>query len=1068
MKLFRLRWLLVTVAFIQVVAGVPALAVAQDSAEGIGEELCDMEGETLGQFADIADSDYGADHILCARILGLSQGLGDGAFGPDQELDRGQMAAFLVRLWRDILGRACPAGDDPFTDVDDTHFAAADIACLYNLGITRGTSATTYGPAAGLEASQVTRFVTRLLNKITPGFCDTAAGELEASAGCLAAGGVVPSTSEAVSSRIASRAQMAVYLIGAWYTATNRGQPPTPPTRPLGPPTDPVEPPTPPTDPVEPPTPPTDPVGPDIDDVDWIGEPEPGTLASARASANRPPAERSRDLADYLGLSSWPPEGTLTVPVFLCGPVGQYTADEVRQVTVRLNRRLQGFFNRLSSGRFDVVFSEGASISIGRDFEAARRSGAQNLRESIVSDCHLGVSNASAVRHNLIVAEFDPCGHYGAVHYSQNGGYGCAYLGGDAYVASLDTDLVLHELAHSLLLLNHPTGLSPWFMEPQFTDRWTSLTEYWTSLTRPPMACSRYEWLGWPVPTEFPETCVGRTPGVPFIWSSTITDNGEIAIYWEPPVDTDGVPVTGYIIIVHPIEWDGDLEDVVRVELPANARTATLKFPTPGEGFHFELLANTKHGPGAPAEHLQVLGGPWVRPLPPTLEEVSVYDTSDSTITLTWDAEKQTKHEKESGETLHYEVSYIVGDPVGEDTSTKCPPFLPTEQVAFIGCDATTKWVWGNTLNVGSVTSIFDSWATGNVPDNHEAFRVRGLEPRTRYTFRVRTCNTFNTYSCSRWSTVTAATSGGATLPPPSGIRIASGNDEVSGDWSLITWDPVPGAAAYEIETVQEGLTFFEGRRIAHSYDPRDLGRGAVAAGEAPEIVFRIRSCKTWLYSCGDGEWTTVSVPRPTSRSIPPPYRVSVKEVSDAYTTLDYWIPVWRYTHPYTLEYQYTDGTSDSGLQHQGKWHQYLEFPTDPNKNYTVKIRNCEGPSAEGNSCSTWTSFAFSTYPATSSIPPPSLRVMDIPDDGHGVTRILWDHVPGTLSYDWEIAPGLVPRGSKMAGQVSSYTNDFPIPEYSELAYTEPGNEYTIRIRSCGVPTEPCGDWATTKFSTQP
>ncbi len=1064
MKLFRLRWLLVTVAFIQVVAGVPAPAVAQDSAEGTGEELCDIEGETFGQFADIADSDYGADYILCARVLGLSRGLGDGRFGPDQELDRGQMAAFLVRLWRDILGRACPAGDDPFTDVDDTHFAAADIACLYNLGITRGTSATTYGPAAGLEASQVTRFVTRLLNKITPGFCDTASGELEASARCLAAGGVVPSTSEAVSSRIASRAQMAVYLIGAWYTATNRGQPPTPPTRPVGPDTGPVEPPTPPTDPVEP----------DTDEVDWIGEPEPGTLASARAGANRPPAERSRDLADYLGLSSWPPEGTLTVPVFLCGPVGQYTADEVRQVTTRLNRRLQGFFNRLSSGRFDVVFSEGASISIDRDFEAARRSGAQNLRNSIVSDCHLGVSNASAVEQNLIVAEFDPCGGYGAVNYSQNKGYGCAYLGGDAYVASLSTALVLHELAHSLLLLSHPLGLYPWFMEPPFTDRWTSLTEYWTSLTGPPMACSRYEWLGWPVPIEFPETCVGMTPGVPYIWSSTITDNGEIAIYWEPPIDTDGAPVTGYTIIFTPIEWGGDLERVVRVELPANARTATLRFPTPDEGFHFELLANTEHGLGAPAEHLLIGGGPWVPPLPPPLAEVSVYDTSDNTITLTWDAEKQIKHEKDSDETLHYEVSYIAGDPAGEDTSTECPPSLLPEQVAFVGCDTTTKWVWGNTINVGSVTSIFDNWVTSNVPDNHEVFRVRDLQPSTRYTFRVRTCNDSNTYSCSRWSTVTASTtastSGGATLPPPSGIRIASGNDEVSGDWALVTWDPVPGAAAYQIEMVNEAVhgdvPVAIGRRLGHSYDLS----GDLPDSDSQEIVFRIRSCKTWLYSCGDGEWTTVSVSRPASRSTPPPYRVSVKEVSDAYTRLDYWIPSWRNAHSYTLEYQYTDGTSDSGLQDQDRWYRYLVLPTDPNKNYTVKMRNCEGPSAEGNSCSTWTSFAFSTYLATSSIPPPSLRVMDIPDDGHGVTRILWDGVPGALSYDWEleVAPGSFGGESKLAGQVSRYINNFPIPEYSALPITEPGREYTIRIRSCGVPTEPCGDWATTKFSTQP
>ena len=71
----------------------PAPAVAQAPATS---GICDSEG--VAQFSDVADSDYAAAYILCMRALGLSQGRSDGDFGPDRELNRGQMASFLIRL----------------------------------------------------------------------------------------------------------------------------------------------------------------------------------------------------------------------------------------------------------------------------------------------------------------------------------------------------------------------------------------------------------------------------------------------------------------------------------------------------------------------------------------------------------------------------------------------------------------------------------------------------------------------------------------------------------------------------------------------------------------------------------------------------------------------------------------------------------------------------------------------------------------------------------------------------------------------------------------------------------
>ena len=193
------------------------------------DDLCDP-GDGV-QFDDVAATDYGAGYIVCARALGLTKGRADGSYGPDQNLTRTQMAAFLARLWRDVLGRDCPVGSHPFTDVPDSHYASADIGCLYLLGITKGASPDVYAPSATLTVSQLTRFLIRMVNKITPGSCDTSGNELTAAA-CMAVLNSAPSTAEAESSSKATRAQMAVYLIGAWHHVAKPDAPPQPPARP--------------------------------------------------------------------------------------------------------------------------------------------------------------------------------------------------------------------------------------------------------------------------------------------------------------------------------------------------------------------------------------------------------------------------------------------------------------------------------------------------------------------------------------------------------------------------------------------------------------------------------------------------------------------------------------------------------------------------------------------------------------------------------------------------------------------------------------------------------------------
>ena len=202
---------------------VPAAAQAQP-------ELCDPG--TVEQFTDVEAADYGAAYILCMRALGLSIGTGDGAYGPDRVLNRGQMATFLVRLWHDVLGRQCPEGGSPFTDIPAGGTHSANIECLYNLGVTSGVTSTTYGPQLPLKAAQISRFLLRVYQKtrnICPDTGGSERGELDEAVNCLTALKVLP-PGEGRGAGPVTRAQMGVYLIGLWHNLSGRGLPPEPPT----------------------------------------------------------------------------------------------------------------------------------------------------------------------------------------------------------------------------------------------------------------------------------------------------------------------------------------------------------------------------------------------------------------------------------------------------------------------------------------------------------------------------------------------------------------------------------------------------------------------------------------------------------------------------------------------------------------------------------------------------------------------------------------------------------------------------------------------------------------------
>ena len=227
----------VIVGVVLVVAASVSAVQPQSAEAQTAERLCLDDSAAVEQFADVRAEYYGSGHILCARALGLTEGIGSGNFGAGGVLTRGQMASFLTRLWRDVLGHDCPAAPvHSFTDVADS-VHAENIACLFALDVAKGRSTSRYEPAGQLTSAQVTLFTARLLNKAKRSACKELASvgkpdELAVAADCLKAIRVAPDDSEATSGTNATRSQMAVYLVGAWHKATGRGNPPRPPAYP--------------------------------------------------------------------------------------------------------------------------------------------------------------------------------------------------------------------------------------------------------------------------------------------------------------------------------------------------------------------------------------------------------------------------------------------------------------------------------------------------------------------------------------------------------------------------------------------------------------------------------------------------------------------------------------------------------------------------------------------------------------------------------------------------------------------------------------------------------------------
>ena len=129
-------------------------------------------GAPSADFTDVPAGHANAGDIDCIAYYGVTKGTSATTYSPLRSVTREHMALFLTRLARLVgIEVSDTPGDPGFRDIADLSAESQTaIAQLADLGITRGTSAVTYSPAANVKRGHMALFLSRLMDKMTASY----------------------------------------------------------------------------------------------------------------------------------------------------------------------------------------------------------------------------------------------------------------------------------------------------------------------------------------------------------------------------------------------------------------------------------------------------------------------------------------------------------------------------------------------------------------------------------------------------------------------------------------------------------------------------------------------------------------------------------------------------------------------------------------------------------------------------------------------------------------------------------------------------------------------------------
>ena len=118
------------------------------------------DNSVLNFFYDVPNDAYYYEAVKWAVGKGITDGIGNNLFAPDQPCTRAQIVTFL---WR-AAGSPEPKNMGSFADVAADSYYAKAVAWAMENGVTTGTTAATFSPDAVCTRAQAVTFLARALN----------------------------------------------------------------------------------------------------------------------------------------------------------------------------------------------------------------------------------------------------------------------------------------------------------------------------------------------------------------------------------------------------------------------------------------------------------------------------------------------------------------------------------------------------------------------------------------------------------------------------------------------------------------------------------------------------------------------------------------------------------------------------------------------------------------------------------------------------------------------------------------------------------------------------------------
>ncbi|MCM3711534.1 S-layer homology domain-containing protein [Sporosarcina luteola] len=138
----------------------PGNPITRGQAAAIIAKLIGLDTEKVKDpgFKDVTSANGYYKAIAALAEKEIIGGYADGSYGPNEPIKRGQMASILVKAF-DLPRYDIPEHENPFKDVKQYVSHSPNILIIYRLGITTGTSSTTFSPNASITRGQAAKLM---------------------------------------------------------------------------------------------------------------------------------------------------------------------------------------------------------------------------------------------------------------------------------------------------------------------------------------------------------------------------------------------------------------------------------------------------------------------------------------------------------------------------------------------------------------------------------------------------------------------------------------------------------------------------------------------------------------------------------------------------------------------------------------------------------------------------------------------------------------------------------------------------------------------------------------------